>query len=65
MYDNWCTKVREGTKSSGVILIVFGGEAGSGFSMQATPELTMALPAILRNVADQIDRDGGAISERV
>jgi UDP-N-acetylglucosamine:LPS N-acetylglucosamine transferase len=49
--------VREETEAKGVILIVFGGSLGSGFSVQAPPDVTAALPAILRRVADQIERD--------
>jgi hypothetical protein len=57
MYDLWCTRVREETGATGVILIVFGGSIGTGFSMQAPPDLTLATPAILRQVADQIEAD--------
>jgi hypothetical protein len=56
-YDHLCTQAREGAKAAGALLIVFGGERGDGFSMQATAETTMALPAILRMVADDIERD--------
>jgi len=56
-YDSLCTRVREETGAEGVILIVFGGKLGGGFSMQASPELTAATPAILRRVAADIERD--------
>jgi hypothetical protein len=49
--------VREETAAKGVILIVFKGSLGSGFSMQAPPDVTADLPAILRHVAAQIERD--------
>jgi len=56
-YDPWCTRIREEIGATGVVLIVFGGTFGSGFSMQAPPDLTAALPKILRDVAAGIERD--------
>jgi hypothetical protein len=38
-------------------LIVFGGEHGDGFSMQATLEHTLKLPQMLREIADKIELD--------
>lgn len=61
-YDALATIVRESTSAGGVILIVLDGMHGSGFSVQATSEITARLPALLREVADGIERDlrGGA-----
>jgi hypothetical protein len=56
-YDQLCTQAREQAKAVGALLIVFGGERGDGFSMQATAAITVSLPAILRMVADDIERD--------
>jgi hypothetical protein len=56
-YDEWCTAVRDETHAGAVILIVFQGEHGSGFSVQAPIEVTLRLPAILRDVAAEIERD--------
>ena len=53
-YDTLCTMVREYVIADGVIVIVFNGRQGSGFSCQATPELTLHLPELLRDVADKI-----------
>lgn len=55
-YDDRCTKVREETKAEAVFLAVFGGDRGTGFSVQAPFELAIALPAILRDTADQIEK---------
>jgi hypothetical protein len=55
-YDEYCSKVREETKAEGVLLAVFGGEKGSGFSVQAPFELTVGLPEILRDLARQIEK---------
>jgi hypothetical protein len=54
-YDADCTEIRERTKAEGVLLAVFGGEKGSGFSVQAPFELTVGLPEILRDLARQIE----------
>jgi hypothetical protein len=54
-YDKLCTLVRERAHANGAIVIVLEAPEGPGFSVQAPPELTMLLPAILRTIADEID----------
>lgn len=56
-YDDYATTVRLGARAKGVILLVLGGEKGSGFSVQADGPTTLQLPALLRNIADQIEAD--------
>ena len=56
-YDMVAGLARATTGAAGVILIVIDGAAGSGFSIQAPLELTIKLPAILRNMADEIAAD--------
>ena len=56
-YDDLATLVRDGTNAEGVIVIVIGGSKGGGFSVQATGEVTAMLPALLRKLADDIERD--------
>ena len=59
-YDHLCTQAREGAKAKGAILIILGGDGGTGgmtFSVQATPEATMRLPEMLRAVASMIEED--------
>jgi hypothetical protein len=61
-YDDACTEAAravgiDGTKGGGVILIVFGGDKGSGFSIQADLATSLKLPNMLRYMADQIERD--------
>jgi hypothetical protein len=59
-YDDVCTLVRErvgiggDVLSGGVIVIVFGGDKGNGFSCQADAITTLKLPDILENVARQM-----------
>lgn len=60
-YDALCTEVREKTKAAGgVILMVFGGERGDGFSVQTTVDVLVTLPRLLREVARQIEKDMNA-----
>jgi len=56
-YDAEATWVRRRTKASGVVLIVLGGDRGQGFSAQATLEITLSLPRLLRTIADEIEAD--------
>ena len=57
-YDDMATYVREQTNARGVIVIVVGGNKGSGFSVQGTSdELLLQLPAVLHEVAETIARD--------
>jgi hypothetical protein len=55
-YDDLATMVREQANAKGVIVIVFGGDKGTGFSVQADLETLLALPKILRSTADQIEQ---------
>jgi hypothetical protein len=57
VYDEHASRVRAETDATAVILIVIGGERGSGFTMQAPPAMTEALPSILRSMADSIEAD--------
>lgn len=52
-YDEICTTVREAVSAVGVIVIVFGGTHGSGFSVQAYDELK---PEAIADVLEDIVR---------
>lgn len=56
-YDAQCTAAREATKARGVVLIVIDGEKGAGFEVQAPMDVQLALPALLRQVADGIEAE--------
>lgn len=56
-YDHICTQARERAKAVSALVILFGGEHGDGFSIQATADLMRALPSILRMLANDIERD--------
>jgi len=57
-YDDLTTEVRDKARADGVLLLVINGVKGSGFSAQLSPHLTLALPEILRDIANQIDQKG-------
>lgn len=54
-YDELATLAREAAGAEGVILIVINGSQGGGFSCQAPLHIQLALPKILRAVADDIE----------
>jgi hypothetical protein len=56
-YDDFATLIREQTQAEGVMVIVVGGNRGQGFSAQLPPELMATIPAILRDMAKQIEDD--------
>lgn len=61
-YDEACTAARESTEGEAVVLIVFNGKMGSGFSVQMVDPMkeeafARALPEILRHTANEMERD--------
>lgn len=56
-YDDLCTLVRKNANAGAAIVIILDGKIGDGFSCQGSPELTQALPGLLRDVANQIEED--------
>jgi len=61
-YDKEVTEIRERLKADGVILLVIGGERGSSFCAQLPIVETLKIPEFLRNMADQIEKSGGALA---
>jgi hypothetical protein len=55
-YDDIASALREGTRATGVIVVVIDGMRGSGFAVQLSLAETDRLPGILRELADEIDR---------
>ncbi|MDO8713994.1 MAG: hypothetical protein Q7K13_05895 [Polynucleobacter sp.] len=53
-YDHLCTEVRTKAESKGAIIIVLGGNLGSGFSVQADIDTLSQLPDMLETIAKQI-----------
>lgn len=60
-YDVPCERTLLETRAQAVILIVLGGDKGSGFSVSAVGGAVGStieqLPAILRSCADEIEKD--------
>lgn len=57
-YDDLCTDVREKAQALAALVIIIGGKHGGGFSCQTEdPRALIALPAMLRSMADQIEAD--------
>lgn len=64
-YDDLCTLVREraGIKDvGGAIVIIMGGQSGSGFSCQGDPTTMRALPDLLEDVARQMRQDTDGVT---
>jgi hypothetical protein len=59
-YDILATWVMEIAEARAVIVIVLDGNRGSGFSMQSRGlSVAHLLPTLLRQTADEIERDTG------
>jgi hypothetical protein len=56
-YDPECAELRARLKADGLVVLVFGGEHGHGFSAQLPFDLTMKVPDMLREIAKQIEAD--------
>lgn len=56
-YEKEITELREQLKADGLIMIVIGGERGEGFGIQGTAGVILALPKMLRTIADQVEAD--------
>jgi hypothetical protein len=61
-YDAEASLVQMRTNAQGVLLIVLEGDKGDGFSIasfdiQATLQITLSLPKLLREMANQIDAE--------
>lgn len=57
-YDDYASLVGALTNADGVMVIVFNGNQGTGFAAQFTnAEMVLAIPEVLRTVADQIEKD--------
>jgi hypothetical protein len=59
-YADECEMLLYALEAAGVALIVFGGKYGSGFAYAARdPTLHRRLPAVLRSMADAMEKDPG------
>lgn len=59
-YDDECTRIRESSGASVVILLVLGAPHGkNGMSCQCHEDHVLHLPMMLRDIAQQIEASGG------
>jgi hypothetical protein len=61
-YDGEATWVQARTQATGVLLMIVDGNKGNGFSIasfdiQATLDITLVLPKLLREMANQIEQE--------
>lgn len=56
-YDDIATELRHKLQAEALMLCVMDGIRGHGFSIQCRPGMAALLPAILRTVADTIERE--------
>jgi hypothetical protein len=63
-YDDVATMAIQMTQAEGVIVIIWNGKEGAGFSAQfSDPVLMGHIPEMLRNIADQLDSDVKEMSQ--
>jgi hypothetical protein len=55
-YDDLCTAARQTAEADAALLVIFDGNKGSGFSAQIPSELLFGIPAILRAIADDLEK---------
>jgi hypothetical protein len=56
-YDAEASEIRIRTNAAGVLLMILGGNQGTGFSVQASIAVQLNLPELLRLTADEIERE--------
>ncbi len=59
-YDDLATLVRQNARARFAGVIILDGHKGSGYSMQSrepTPELLAMIPKMLRDVADEVEKE--------
>lgn len=56
-YDDICTNARLQAAAEGAVLMIVGGKAGSGFSVQGPTRLHANLPTLLEDMAETIRVD--------
>lgn len=57
IYDHECEVARKATGADTTVLIIVGGMKGSGFSIQSNPGFLNRLPGLLRQMANDIEKD--------
>lgn len=60
-YDDLATYVRETAEAEGVLLLVLRGKLGTGFVTHGNLVVQLSVPGLLRDMADEIEKDLGLI----
>jgi hypothetical protein len=56
-YDDAATELMKRYHADGVIVAILASDGRAGFSVQGTANVISALPATLRQIADQVERE--------
>jgi hypothetical protein len=54
-YDDLCTEARKKAEANGAVLLIFDGNKGSGFAVQATAFMLTKIPDLLRTIANEAE----------
>ena len=57
LYDAETKALQQGFRSDAALILILGGDRGSGCSIMCKPQLQPHIPAQLRVIADQMERD--------
>lgn len=60
-YDAECAAALESAKAKLVLLMVIEGDRGNGISCRGYASLMQGIPAMLREYADKLEREGGIL----
>jgi hypothetical protein len=63
-YSALCSQAMLDAKAVACVLVTLGGEHGSGFEVVGQPGVVLDIPAILREMADSIERDEKKVKEQ-
>jgi hypothetical protein len=56
-YDEVCLRVKEQTRAKGCLLIILDGDEGSGAPCKMDCAVVGKMPALLRMIADEMERE--------
>jgi hypothetical protein len=56
-YDEEATALLEKHQASGVVLAILAPNGRAGFSVQGTTVVLLAIPKLLREIADELEKD--------
>jgi hypothetical protein len=60
-YDGECQALQEATSGKLVLIMIVDGNKGNGIACRGLPSLIVQVPQLLRQYADQLEREGGML----